>query len=199
MSSAVTSNQNLLNFVVSNEQVNSAQVMNALNPGAFQTVQYESIVNPLTPISFTGPSSVEVGTAMIYNLTAEDLVQGVTTQSVVIAGAGTYPSNATTLSISLGSDTAANAEALISVLNLSQSNPFVVTHFHQWVAGGAGGASLNVNLVNAAAPTSYGTYVVFPSGSTGLFVNTSITTPGVTPVRFEYNSASQVTVRVNAF
>ena len=188
---SVVSNENLDNFTASNESVNTAQVTNALNPSTFQNVKFNSTINPVIPVSFSGPPSYQDGTTVIHNLIAEELVQSVVSYLTIIGGASTYPVGTENLLLSLGEDSSSNAESLISFFNLSENNPFVLANFYLWPITSAG--SITISFNNTSYPSD-GTYVVFPSVI--LFYNPFDTLSQLTTVRFEYNSPTQITVRI---
>ena len=213
MASSVISNQNLTNFNVINAGVSSSAVMQALTPAAFQTVQFNTLVNPVPAVAFSGTGNFSNETTLatnsyVYTLTAEDLVQAACTYEVfwapgTVANSTTgiplgTPAGATNLNVALGQDTAANGAALVSLFNLSPANPFVTCSFYQYEQYNAvGGAQLSVGLYSyaqAAVPTATGVYINIPS--TGLFNNSAVTQCEVTPIRFEYNGASNVNARV---
>lgn len=220
MSSAVVSSYNNPNFNINTTSVVTQDVLNCLNPSNFQNVEFNSIVNPLPPIywsntSSTGPvNEVLTGTNLVYTLTAEDLVQSACASGRVVMeppSAGT----ATTLAISLGSDTAANGAALATLFNLSSNNQFVITNYYQFInqtsttaTGPSGAASSPTGVflqVNAPSNSGTGLYVNLPysnttavsgTASVTLFNNTVSTIPKLQPVRFEYVSLDQVVARV---
>ena len=212
MSSSVISNDNLPNFNVFQTGVSSAAVMNALTPAAFQQVQFNSLINPVPAIAFSGSGNYGnetnlSSTSYLYTLTAEDLVQAATTREVIWAPGtaanstlgiplGT-PAGATNLNVALGADTVGNGATFNALFNLSPANPFVTCNWYQYVQYGANGAAqLSVGLYNyasAATVGASGTYVNIVS--TGLFNNSVSTQCEVTPVRFEYNGSTSVIVR----
>ena len=210
MSSAVTSNTNLPNFAVINATVTQSDVANALPPAAFQNAQFSNLTNPVPAIYFNNTSSTGpqneflVGTVVTYDLTGADLVQAACSELTVVGGTSTYASGATQVGLSLGSDSLANAEALLALFNLSSANPFVLTRFTQWcnpITGPASSPTGTVLYLSGAANAGTGLYVNVPNlnayGTTDLFNNATGTFIQTTPVRFEYNpsNASQIICR----
>ena len=205
----VTSNTNLPNFGVSNSIVTQSAVADALPPAAYQTVQFGTITNlPVDALILNQGDGVLEQETIIYDLDTADYVQLVANHEVYYGGNSTYTPY-TSFYINVGTDTLSNAEALITLFNLSNSNPFVIAHFKQWCNPITGPAStpsvVNLSLLNPVGNTgTQGTYITLVGlsevvdgyGLTTLFNNAGNTCVQTVPVRIEYGSPTNVIFRV---
>ena len=168
MDTSTLSNENLDRFNVLN--TNNSAVVNALHNINMDAILFRSKTSPTPPI-LVQPASVNTTHVLTVPELVQATVSGQSLYSTVASGA-----TGTNESLSFGPDTAANALALLSLLNLNKlTNPRVRMTFN-----------LTSYLTSwpdiTTLPASIGTYVVSPNslivagtGTAGCVVQAKLT------------------------